>query len=137
MLVLTRRTKDKVFFPQVGITIHFLRVQPGQVKVGVDAPRDIAILRDDSEQEENADSVHRQIARLPRDVRRGIRNELHQISVGMHLVRELYRANLVDEAEETFASLQAVLERLDQNAALRRPVSEDEAKSSQTSCDRG
>ena len=120
MLVLTRRTKDKVSFPQVGITIHFLRVQPGQVKVGVDAPREIAILRDDAELHETADFVRRQIAHLPKQVRHGIRNELHEISVGLHLVKELYNANLNTEAEEVFRSLQESLKRLDQNAALRK-----------------
>ena len=47
MLVLTRRSKDKIHFPQLAVTIHFIRVQSGQVKVGVDAPREIKILRDE------------------------------------------------------------------------------------------
>ena len=121
MLVLTRKSKDKVSFPQVGITVHFIRVQAGQVKVGVDAPRDIAIIRDNAEDRDAAELVRRQLAHLPREVRHGIRNELHEISVGLHLFRELLKAGLVDEAEETFASLQGALERLDQNEVLRRP----------------
>lgn len=122
MLVLTRRAKDKVSFPQVGITIHFLRVHSGQAKVGVDAPRDIAIIRDEVDNNQAAEFVRRQLAMLPRDVRHGIRNELHEISVGLHLVRELVKAGLLDEAEETFGTLQAALQRLDENAVLRSPV---------------
>ena len=121
MLVLTRRARDKVSFPQVGITVHFLRVQPGQVKVGVEAPRDIAIVRDEIAKDQTANFVRRQLALLPRDIRHGIRNELHHISVGMHLIRELMQANLLDEANQTIDSLQDALKRLDQNESLRKP----------------
>ena len=121
VLVLTRRAKDKVSFPQLGITVHFIRVQSGQVKVGVDAPRDIAIVRDEVDNGETAEIVRRQLAQLPREVRHGIRNELHQISVGMHLYRELNEANQSSEAFEIFQSLQEALKRLDQNEVLRRP----------------
>jgi carbon storage regulator CsrA len=121
VLVLTRRSKDKISFPQVGITVHFIRVQAGQVKVGVDAPRDVAIIRDEVDDGATAEFMRRQLARLPREVRHGIRNELHEISVGLHLFRELVRANLPEEADETFAGLQQALTRLDQNEVLRRP----------------
>ena len=125
MLVLTRRGKDRVSFPQVGITIHFLRIQAGQAKVGIDAPRDIAIIREEVDNDQTAEFVRRQLAQLPREVRHGIRNELHEISVGMHLVRELVRQDLLDEAEETFQSIQDALQRLDQNHALRRPEQDE------------
>lgn len=128
MLVLTRRTKDKVSFPQVGITVHFIRVQSGQVKVGVDAPRDIAIVRDEVEDVDTAKFVRRQLAKLPREVRHGIRNELHQISVGLHLYHELIKANLIEEAEDTFESMQEALLKLGNNEVLRRPENESSQK---------
>ncbi|QEF96243.1 hypothetical protein Mal15_02700 [Stieleria maiorica] len=122
MLVLSRRTKDKVSFPQVGVTVHFIRVQSGQVKIGIDAPRSITIVRDEvSDGDAIAEMVRRQIAQLPQETRHGIRNELHEITVGLHLYRELIRAGINDEAEETFDSLQESLKRLDSNEAFRRP----------------
>lgn len=122
MLVLTRRTKDKVSFPQVGITVHFIRVQSGQVKIGVDAPRDITILRDEvADGDSIAEMIRRQIAHLPQETRHTIRNELQEITVGLHLYRELLRAGICDEAEETFTSLQESLKRLDSNEAFQRP----------------
>lgn len=123
MLVLTRRTKDKILFPQLGITVHFIRVQSGQVKVGVDAPRDIRILRDEIHSPAEVSAVsERQLSRLPKEVRHGIRNELHQVSVGLHLYKELVSANLLTEAEETFADIQKALQRLDHTDALSSPV---------------
>lgn len=126
MLVLTRRSKDKVSFPQVGITIHFIRVQSGHVKIGIDAPRDIAILRGEIDDEQvSASLLRKQLLRLPREVRHGIRNELHEISVGLHLYRELQAAGMTEEAEEVFGQLQKSLVRLDENQILQRPEKTD------------
>lgn len=123
MLVLTRRSKDKIVFPQLDVSIHFIRIQSGQVKVGVDAPREIKILRDelvDSVANTNLES-EQQLGALPKDVRHGIRNELHQVSVGLHLYKELMSASLVDEAAEVFTQIQNALERLDHTDALSSP----------------
>ncbi|QDT11589.1 response regulator [Planctomycetes bacterium K23_9] len=133
MLVLTRRSKDKIVFPQVGITLHFIRVQSGQVKVGVDAPRDIRVLRDELFAPEQASTLcDRQLSYLPKDVRHGIRNELHQISVGLYLYKELVAASLMDEASETFDDIQAALERLDKTEALNSPATTPPKPASET-----
>ena len=122
MLVLSRRSKDKISFPQVGITVHFIRVQSGHAKVGIDAPREIAIMRDEvNDDGAAAEFVRRQLSRLPRQIRHGIRNELHQVSVGLHLYKELIQAGLEQEAQETFKSLTEAIARLDSNEALQRP----------------
>lgn len=121
VLVVTRHSKEKISFPQVGITIHFIRVHSGNVKMGIDAPRDIAIVRDEIDgTETTASLVRRQFLRLPKDIRHGIRNELHQVSVGLHLYRELIRAGHAQEAEEAFQAIQESLERLDENQVFQR-----------------
>lgn len=133
MLVLTRRSKDKIIFPQLGVSIHFIRVQAGQVKVGVDAPREITILRDEVQGEiEPSAILQRNLNHLPRDVRHGIRNELHQISVGLHLYKELIAASQPKEAEEVFGNIQDSLTRLDRTEALNSP-SKPSAKPNSTS----
>lgn len=122
MLVITRRSSDKISFPQVGITLHFIRVQGGSAKVGVDAPRDIAIVRDEvADDGAEAAKLREQWLRLPRQVRHEIRNELHSLSVGTHLLREQLKAGLADDANETFELIQSAVERIDQNEVLRRP----------------
>ena len=122
MLVLTRRSNERLSFPQVGITVHFIRVQAGHVKIGVDAPRDIAIVRDEIADEQAAEAfVRRQFLRLPRDVRREIRDQLHEVRNGTQLYRELLTAGMLSEAKETFANLQAALNRLEDNEVLRHP----------------
>ena len=122
MLVLTRRSKEQISFPQVGITIHFIRVHAGQVKIGVEAPRDVSIVRNEVDDGgATAELVRKQLLRLPRHVRHDIRNELQEISIGLYLYKELIDAGLEKEANETFAALQDALKRLDANDVLQRP----------------
>lgn len=122
MLVITRRSTDKISFPQLGITVHFIRVQGSSAKVGVDAPRDIVIVRDEVADDEAAlTKLREQWARLPKEVRHEIRNELHSVSVGLHLLREQYRSGLENDAEETFTMIHEAVSRIDNNEVLKRP----------------
>lgn len=45
MLVLTRRIQEKVVFPNVGITLEVLRIKGNFVKLGIEAPEQVKILR--------------------------------------------------------------------------------------------
>ena len=45
MLVLTRRADQKIVFPSVGITVDVLRVKGNVVKIGIQAPPDVQVLR--------------------------------------------------------------------------------------------
>jgi len=122
MLVITRRSSDRISFPQIGVTVHFIRVQGGSAKVGIDAPRDIVIVRDElAEDPEAATLLRQQWLRLPKEVRHEIRNELHAVSVGIHLYREQLKAGVNDEAAETFALVQDSIRRIDENDVLNRP----------------
>ena len=124
MLVLTRRSEDLIHFPEVGITVHFLRVRSGQARVGVEAPQHISILR--GELGEEAGVARRvgpvELARLPRRLRHSVRNDLHQISLGVHLYRELLGAGQPAEAEAAFETIREVIKRLDESHWLQRPI---------------
>ncbi len=45
MLVLTRREKEKILFPTLGISIEVLGVRGNKTRLGIDAPPDIPVLR--------------------------------------------------------------------------------------------
>ena len=45
MLVLSRRLQEKIVLPGLGVTIEVVAVQPGVVRLGIDAPPDVTILR--------------------------------------------------------------------------------------------
>jgi carbon storage regulator CsrA len=45
MLVLSRRPSEKVYLPEIQTTIEVVSVKPGSVRLGIDAPPEISILR--------------------------------------------------------------------------------------------
>ncbi len=52
MLVLTRREDQTITFPELGITLQILRVGGQQVRIGIDAPRDVRVLRGELTEEQ-------------------------------------------------------------------------------------
>ncbi|OYP28435.1 response regulator [Rhodopirellula sp. MGV] len=124
MLVLTRRTDDLVTFPEVGISVHFLKVRAGQARIGIDAPKDISIVRGELRPDESLEFtslLERSPLRcLPPEARHAIRNDLQQISVGMHLYRELLAAGQIREAESIFQDVDDALSRLNESQWLKR-----------------
>jgi carbon storage regulator CsrA len=47
MLVLTRKLNQKVIFPALDIAVQVVELQQGQVRLGIEAPRDITVLREE------------------------------------------------------------------------------------------
>ena len=126
MLVLSRRSKEKISLPDLGVTIHFLRIQSGSVKIGVDAPPSVKILRNEIDDvASRALAARRQLVRLPREIRHGIRNDLHSMSVGLHLYQEQLKLGLQEDAKETFEEILAAIRRLDSNQILQRVPATD------------
>ena len=47
MLVLTRRAHEKILIPAIGTSVQILTIRSNAVRIGIDAPPEIAILRDE------------------------------------------------------------------------------------------
>ena len=45
MLVLSRRLNEKVVLPGLGVTVQVVSVKPGVVRLGIDAPPQVRVLR--------------------------------------------------------------------------------------------
>jgi carbon storage regulator len=45
MLVLSRRVNESIVFPDLGITVRVVQVAGGRVRLGVEAPIKVSILR--------------------------------------------------------------------------------------------
>lgn len=56
MLVLARKMNEKITLPELGVTIEILRTGCHQVRIGIDAPRDLRILRGELESQALPDS---------------------------------------------------------------------------------
>ena len=45
MLVLSRRLNEKVVLPGLGVTVQVVSVKPGVVRLGIEAPPEVQVLR--------------------------------------------------------------------------------------------
>ena len=84
MLVLTRRAEETLVFPNLGITLSVLRVTGKVVKLGVEAPPDVKVLR--SELPVHADEPTEDASGDPETLHR-IRNELNAVRLGLRLLQ--------------------------------------------------
>ena len=106
MLVLTRRPGEKLTFPTLGITVHLLHSSARSAKVGVDAPPEVRILRD-----ELAAGSPQPVDR-PAD-RHALANALSKLSLAIHLARKQWAAGRPAAADATLAAALAAVETLD------------------------
>jgi carbon storage regulator len=47
MLVLTRKLQEKIVFPGANISVQVVRIKPGKVGLGIEAPSEVTILREE------------------------------------------------------------------------------------------
>jgi carbon storage regulator CsrA len=66
MLVLARRLNEKIVLPGLGITVQVLGVHRGTVRLGIDAPADVTVLRDELVGRGQADADLRDPESCPR-----------------------------------------------------------------------
>ena len=57
MLVLSRRTHEKILLPALGVTIQVVSVRAGVVRIGVQAPPDVAVFREEILQRDHAPAI--------------------------------------------------------------------------------
>ena len=110
MLVLSRREKQKICFPELDITVEILRVKGSAVRVGVEAPIEIKVLRDEIKDPWSYQNrADQQVVRFPKAERHAMRNKLNTISLALHLYKKQIEAGQIEEAEKSF---QGVFEHL-------------------------
>ncbi len=113
MLVLSRGQTDKIVFPNLDITIEILRIAGNRVRVGIDAPKDICVLRHELAETQ----AHARADSRPSDHQ--LRNRLNAANLALHLSQRQLDAGLTDEAQLT---LQNALRELDSlNESMGEP----------------
>ena len=112
MLVLSRRPNEKIVFPTLGITVEVCSINRNVVRVGIDAPPDVPILR-----KEIATSEAWFHSETSAKLRHRTRNRLHTASLAVHLAQKQLQAGLDDEADATLAEALREFSALDQEMA--------------------
>jgi len=121
MLVLSRKQNQRILFPNLGIAIEVLHIAGNSVRVGIDAPRELPILR-----EEVASPADLAALAGASERRHALRNQLNASQLALHVMQRQLDSGQVDQAQQTleralsgFAELEAMM---DSPAKEGRPV---------------
>ena len=117
MLVLSRRENEKVVFANLGVSVEILRLAGKVVRLGIQAPAEIQILREELANPTAAKDVSAnassQVASLARTVRHAIRNRLNIASLGLQVLQRRLESGDCDAAEATIAKIFNELSEID------------------------
>ena len=120
MLVLSRKQDDKIVFPHLGITVEILKIAGRSVRVGVQAPDDVRVLRHELAEQEDF-----KVSETPRPSGlsdHALRNRLNRATLGLQLAQKQLEFDQVARADETMARVLAEFESLDEELGRQRPV---------------
>ncbi|MDA0834249.1 MAG: response regulator [Planctomycetota bacterium] len=114
MLVLSRRPDEYFAFPQLGIHVRVLEVRGNAVKVGVQAPDDIRIIRGELESRPASfgDSSSEQVKLLTREQLHELNNQLNCLSLAVKLFQRQREANIESASETTLSIIYERFEKL-------------------------
>lgn len=93
MLVLSRGLNDQIVFPDLGISVEVLKISGSRTALGVDAPRDIRVLRHElaNESEEASASVK------PGGAQHELRNQINRATLRLQLASNLLTSGQTDQ----------------------------------------
>ncbi|MBX3426156.1 MAG: response regulator [Pirellulales bacterium] len=119
MLVLSRGRNDKVVFPTLGISVEILRVEGKHVRLGIDAPKSIPVLRAELAEDRRESPTDR--AAPSGGLDHATRNRLQRATLGLRVLQRKLDAGRTDDAEPT------VLEILRELKAIEAELDGDDA----------
>lgn len=113
MLVLSRRESEQIQFPNLGITVRLLRIRGNVARLGIEAPRDVAVVRGE------LTSQHAHVSAAPPDARERLSHELanrlSKVNLSLHLFRQQQAAGHFDAAQRSLDQALAALAALDRD----------------------
>jgi len=107
MLVLSRRPGERVVFPSLGISIEVLRSRGSISRLGIVAPGDIPVLREEIlEKSAGADATETSAASpIDRERRHELRNQLNQMMLKLELLQShLNKGRAIDPERSLFGT---------------------------------
>ena len=107
MLVLSRRLHEKIVFPGFHTTVEVVGVKPGAVRLGITAPPEVTVLR-----EEVTDRDAAAAPEAPPKLTHQLRNRLNAAAVGLALLRRQLLAGQGGGAAETLGMIDREFENL-------------------------
>ena len=111
MLVLSRRVNDTIVLPDLNVLLEILEVKGRNVRVGVNAPAEIKILRGELESSEKPSHRVMSSFSLASKCGQGTQDKLDSLSIALTLLKKMLRCGEINLAvaklTETIEQLQA------------------------------
>lgn len=111
MLVLTRRPNENIVFPGRGVTVHVLSTKRGAVRLGIEAPPEVTVLRGEVQVRQRQWEAPPPEPDTTGPVRSLANRRIETARLGLAEARRLLESGQADEAAET-------LSRIDEDLAL-------------------
>jgi carbon storage regulator CsrA len=130
MLVLSRGQHDKVVFPTLGITVEILRLVGNKVRLGIDAPKEIPVVREEIAHRAGRMEPALQQRSDGERLNHSVRNRLQRATLGLRLLQRMLEAGQAEDTEPTIFKIFNELKSLEAElapdaavaAARRRPI---------------
>ena len=127
MLVLSRREGERIVFPTIGVALEVLRLKGNTVRIGIEAPKSVTVLRDELSPaaslfgpESQASPSHESGPRLSH----AVRNRLHTATLALRVFKKQLENGMAGDAEASFRRVLDEFEAIEQQASDRaKPVS--------------
>lgn len=131
MLVLARQLNERIVMPSVQATIEVVAIRPNSVRLGIDAPPEVTILREEVLRrggvapealvptERDAETRLAQVGHV-------LRNRLHTLALGLELMRQQLRIQFSPELEPMLRRMEDEVRALDRQlrTVLHDPLDE-------------
>lgn len=102
MLVISRRCDEEIVFPGIGITIKVLKSTESRVRLAIEAPSHVDVLRREVlEKTDLSTASHK------------LRNELNAVNLAIELYNQLVQRGQLDQAHQTYLKMLTSLKRID------------------------
>ena len=132
MLVLSRGTNDRIVFPSLGISVEVLKVNGSRTSLGIDAPKDIQVIRHELLEDER--DVFQGKAAKQSDAVHDVRNRVNRATLKLQLAARFFAAGETEKGLASMSKGMAELGEIDQGVeSVQQPSKEMtllEAKSS-------
>jgi carbon storage regulator CsrA len=131
MLVLSRKPNERIVFPAINTSVQIVSIKSGVVRVGIDAPHNVAVFREELLPAEGITALA--LPRNLRELRHAIRNRLNAGGIGLALLRRQIENGRYDECEATLRTLErefhAMQEKVAELTTPPKPAAQPPARS--------
>ncbi len=115
MLVLSRRPGQKVLFPSLGIAIEVLRSRGSVTRLGIEAPDDVPVVRDEVLAQTGATGNSLTVSSKDRERRHTWRNKLNHLMLKLQILQRQLELGQAGDPERNLAEVFSELTDLEQS----------------------